>query len=66
MGIPKKTRTEPRVERSAEGMHTCPNCSSELVQPVNWHEQGNSAELEFAGLLDEPLRCEAKTATQAK
>ena len=40
MGIPKKTRTEPRVERSTEGMHTCPNCSSELVQPVNWHEQG--------------------------
>jgi hypothetical protein len=33
---------------------------------VNWHEQGNSAELEFAGLLDAPLHCEAKTATQAK
>jgi hypothetical protein len=40
MGIPKKTRTEPRVERSTQGMHACPECSSELVQPVNWHEQG--------------------------
>jgi hypothetical protein len=27
---------------------------------VNWHETGNSAELEFAGLLDQPLHCEAK------
>jgi hypothetical protein len=40
MGVPKKTRTEPRVERSTQGMHACPDCSSELVQPVNWHEQG--------------------------
>ena len=28
---------------------------------VNWHEKGNSAELEFAGLLDQPLHCELKT-----
>jgi len=27
---------------------------------VNWHEKGNEALLEFAGLLDEPLHCEAK------
>jgi len=27
---------------------------------VNWHEKGNSAELEFAGLLDQPLHCESK------
>ncbi|HUL63904.1 MAG TPA: hypothetical protein VLW55_04750 [Burkholderiaceae bacterium] len=33
---------------------------------VNWHEKGNSAQLEFAGLLDEPLSCEAKAATSAK
>ena len=33
---------------------------------VNWHEKGNAAELEFAGLLDEPLHCEAKAATSAK
>jgi len=33
---------------------------------VNWHEKGNSAQLEFAGLLDKPLSCEAKAATSAK
>jgi len=33
---------------------------------VNWYEKGNSAQLEFAGLLDEPLTCEAKAATAAK
>ena len=33
---------------------------------VNWHEKGNEAVLEFAGLLDEPLHCEAKAATPAK
>jgi membrane-bound inhibitor of C-type lysozyme len=33
---------------------------------VNWHEKGNEAVLEFAGLLDEPLHCEAKAATSAK
>jgi RNase P subunit RPR2 len=46
MGVPKRTNTQPRVDRqdkSAEGMHSCPSCSSILVQPVNWHEQGDGA-----------------------
>jgi hypothetical protein len=33
---------------------------------VNWHEQGNSAELEFAGLLDQALHCEASAGTSNK
>jgi membrane-bound inhibitor of C-type lysozyme len=33
---------------------------------VNWHEKGNSAELEFAGLLDQPLHCEAKPTKTTK
>jgi hypothetical protein len=33
---------------------------------VNWHEKGNSAELEFAGLLDQPLHCEAKATKATK
>lgn len=44
MGVPRRTKTETRVEtgrKSAEGMHSCPSCSSVLVQPVNWHEQGD-------------------------
>ena len=32
---------------------------------VNWHEKGNSAELEFAGLLDAPLHCESKAAQKS-
>ncbi len=28
-------------KQSANGMHCCPNCDSILVQPVNWHEQGD-------------------------
>jgi RNase P subunit RPR2 len=46
MEAPKRTDTKTRVEtvqRSAEGMHSCPTCSSVLVQPVNWHEQGDGA-----------------------
>jgi len=33
----------PKVDessRSKTGMHTCPSCSSELVQPVRWFEHG--------------------------
>ena len=44
MGVPKRTKTRVEVEtgrRSAEGMHSCPTCFSTLVQPVNWHEQGD-------------------------
>ena len=37
-------------KQSANGMHGCPNCDSILVQPVNWHEQGN-------GLWNFELRC---------
>jgi RNase P subunit RPR2 len=46
MGVPKRTKTKPRIDsgnKSAEGMHACPACSSVLVQPVNWHEQGDGA-----------------------
>jgi RNase P subunit RPR2 len=47
MGVPRrtKTKTEPRIEtgrKSDVGMHSCPSCSSVLVQPVNWHEQGDA------------------------
>jgi RNase P subunit RPR2 len=41
MGVPKRTKSKPRAERSQKGMHSCPSCESELVQPVNWHEQGD-------------------------
>jgi RNase P subunit RPR2 len=44
MGLPKRTKTQSPVDtqhKSAEGMHACPECSSILVQPVNWHEQGD-------------------------
>jgi hypothetical protein len=33
---------------------------------VNWHETGNSAVLEFQGLLEQPLHCEAKPAAAGK
>ena len=45
MGVPRRTKTKPASSRtgskSADGMHVCPSCSSVLVQPVNWHEQGD-------------------------
>jgi hypothetical protein len=28
-------------KQSAKGIHRCPNCDSILVQPVNWHGQGD-------------------------
>jgi hypothetical protein len=28
-------------KQPANGMHCCPNCDSILVQPVNWHQQGD-------------------------
>lgn len=38
MGISRRTT---KVEtRTGEGMHQCPSCSSILVQPVKWFEQG--------------------------
>ena len=42
MAVPRRTKTQPASTRkSREGMHFCPECSSVLVQPVNWHEQGD-------------------------
>ncbi len=43
MGVPKPKRrkTVTRTAGSGEGMHACPSCSSYLVQPVNWFEQGD-------------------------
>jgi hypothetical protein len=48
MGVPRRTKaqtkasvTQKRGGKSAVGMHACPSCSSVLVQPVNWHEQGD-------------------------
>ena len=46
MAVPKRTKTRVEAEtgrKSAAGMHSCPDCSSILVQPVNWHEQGDGA-----------------------
>jgi hypothetical protein len=40
MGVPKRTNEIAEATRTREGMHVCPQCSSELVQPVNWFEQG--------------------------
>jgi RNase P subunit RPR2 len=50
MGVPKRTKTKTRPEKSANGMHSCPSCSSVLVQPVNWHEQDD-------GYWQVELRC---------
>src|SRR3954452_3740865 len=41
MGVPRRTKTPPRTGKSVEGMHACATCSSALVQPTNWHEQGD-------------------------
>ena len=30
-------------KKQSNGMHACPTCSSILVQPVTWHEQGDGA-----------------------
>ena len=44
MGIPKRnTNTVDESTRSHEGMHVCPQCSSGLVQPVQWFEQGEAS-----------------------
>ena len=36
----KRAKTVTEDTRSAVGMHVCPSCESELVQPVKWFEQG--------------------------
>jgi len=38
----KRTKEMPQEARSEAGMHVCPSCESELVQPVQWFEQGGS------------------------
>ena len=44
MGIPRRnTKTVDESSRSREGMHVCPKCSSGLVQPVQWFEQGEAS-----------------------
>jgi RNase P subunit RPR2 len=50
MGVPRRTKTKPQSEKSTKGMHSCPKCDSPLVQPVNWHEQGD-------GYWNVELRC---------
>ena len=57
MGIPRRTKAQIEASvtqrtggKSADGMHACPSCSSVLVQPVNWHEQG-------VGYWNVELRC---------
>jgi hypothetical protein len=39
MEFPRKTVRERRAP--TEGMHVCPECNSEMVQPMQWFEQGN-------------------------
>jgi hypothetical protein len=41
MSIPKRTTGTTERTRSSEGMHVCPRCDSQLVQPVEWFEQGD-------------------------
>ena len=48
MGISKRTKpakdaTGKQASKPGAGMHTCPDCSSILVQPVNWQEQSDGA-----------------------
>jgi hypothetical protein len=38
----KRAKTLDETSRSAEGMHVCPGCESQLVQPVRWFEQGGN------------------------
>jgi hypothetical protein len=49
-------RVEVTRKRVASGI-----AASSADGKVNWHETGNSAELEFEGLLDQPLHCETKS-----
>jgi hypothetical protein len=39
MGVSRRTQAKAPARKS-KGMHVCPSCSSGLVQPLNWHEQG--------------------------
>ena len=35
----KRTKAVAASTRMGEGMHVCPECESQLVQPVKWFEQ---------------------------
>ncbi len=39
----RRNATVDETTRSARGMHVCPSCEGELVQPVDWFEQGGSS-----------------------
>jgi hypothetical protein len=38
----KRTKTVDEAPRTGQGMHLCPSCESNLVQPLQWFEQGGS------------------------
>jgi hypothetical protein len=40
MEAPKRTEPVAEGTRTGEGLHLCPSCGSEMVQPVEWFEQG--------------------------
>jgi RNase P subunit RPR2 len=40
MGVPRRTQAKTAGRKTTKGMHVCSACSSILVQPINWHEQG--------------------------
>lgn len=39
MASPRHTQEITERTRSRRGMHVCPRCSSEMVQPLHWFEQ---------------------------
>jgi hypothetical protein len=43
MASPRRTETVDETTRSSDGMHVCPSCSSVLVQPAEWFEQGGGS-----------------------
>src|SRR5262245_460000 len=42
MDAQRRTGVETRVQEAVRAMHTCPSCNSAMVQPTNWHEQGDT------------------------
>ncbi len=40
MEAPRRIELVTQSTRTREGLHICPTCSSELVQPVEWFEEG--------------------------
>jgi hypothetical protein len=42
MGLSRRnTKTIDEGARSENGMHSCPSCECDLVQPAQWFEQGD-------------------------